>query len=736
MNTDEAQKLTVRDILMSQEGYRVPEYQRNYAWKAAEITQLIEDVRLAHAASQSTYYLGNIVTTRSANDVHDVVDGQQRLTTLVLLISYLRIALGKTDDPSTAFTHPLTFSSRSMATVAIRRLSTAASHDAAMSALDGLLVDSRGDDRTGEGTRGPLKGLHSGYLAIRSAVQETWPERPEEMETFLGFLLDRVEMIRVVLPQGTDLNRYFEVMNTRGAQLEPTDIVRAKLMSALTEDQAQIRTFQRLWDACAQMEGFIQIAISRGNPRLRTALFGDEWEWLRASTFEELTEHLGASDSHDNTATHGSRDLTAALDDYLETASAPGAAEDEQTNRQFPATIRFPFLLLHALTLFERQQGAAPRPQTEADTGGTEDSDDGAEDPALDDQRLIKRFEDVFERTPDGRTITPDPEKVRRFAIHLLRVRNLFDAYIVRRHQSGPDTGDDDNSWVLKMCGKRSSRSNGEVTYRDTFGHPGTDESSREAPTVPGARSDQVDLVLLESMLRVTFTSSRSMRWITDVLASALDHHFPHRPTGAVPEQWAPSRLPVEQLRTLLKDVARSRIRPILPPTASQSAGASDRPSADDHGMQRTGFDIPRIVYTYLDYLLLDHRFDSGSKTGAHPTPVKAAEFIFRFRNSVEHFAPRTRDEETDRIIVTETSLQSLGNLALVTVRQNSKFSNSSPKTKADSSEAVLAQSPKLWRMAELTVAAGAWRDEQITAHHLECVDLLRRDLYPVSRNA
>src|SRR5699024_10591644 len=120
-----------------------------------------------------------------------------------------------------------------------------------------------------------------------------------------------------------------------------------------------------------------------------------------------------------------------------------------------------------------------------------------------------------------------------------------------------------------------------------------------------------------------------------------------------------------------------------------------------------SGFDIPRIVYTYLDFLLLDRQLDSR-ESNAHTDDesfkaISSKSFTYRFRNSVEHFAPNTPDPDLMPAPINEPLKQSLGNLALITVSQNSKFSNVSPLAKAKTNDEVLMQSPKLWRMAYLT---------------------------------
>ena len=84
------------------------------------------------------------------------------------------------------------------------------------------------------------------------------------------------------------------------------------------------------------------------------------------------------------------------------------------------------------------------------------------------------------------------------------------------------------------------------------------------------------------------------------------------------------------------------------------------------------GFGIPRIVFTYLDYLLVEreNRWD----------------FTFSYRTSIEHFSPGTEDAEHASPayhVVDRSLLNYLGNLALVTVSTNSKFSNYQPGHKA-----------------------------------------------------
>ena len=82
--------LTVEKVFAGEDvTYTVPIYQRNYAWRATQIEQLISDIQDAVGDEQDSYFLGNlIVTSRATATDFEVIDGQQRLTTLYLLLSY------------------------------------------------------------------------------------------------------------------------------------------------------------------------------------------------------------------------------------------------------------------------------------------------------------------------------------------------------------------------------------------------------------------------------------------------------------------------------------------------------------------------------------------------------------------------------------------------------------------------------------------------------------------------
>jgi uncharacterized protein with ParB-like and HNH nuclease domain len=94
----ESAKVLIKEVF-SKFWFCIPAYQRSYVWGKDEISELIEDVKYANEHSPAgQYFLGSMVlqkkyveTTQGVSfELHDVLDGQQRLTTLLLLIAVIR----------------------------------------------------------------------------------------------------------------------------------------------------------------------------------------------------------------------------------------------------------------------------------------------------------------------------------------------------------------------------------------------------------------------------------------------------------------------------------------------------------------------------------------------------------------------------------------------------------------------------------------------------------------------
>jgi uncharacterized protein with ParB-like and HNH nuclease domain len=86
----EAKECKIQDILTENKKYVIPAYQRPYSWSADNAEQLISDIYQSYISEDKEYFIGSMICINKGDNVYEVVDGQQRLTTLSLILSQLK----------------------------------------------------------------------------------------------------------------------------------------------------------------------------------------------------------------------------------------------------------------------------------------------------------------------------------------------------------------------------------------------------------------------------------------------------------------------------------------------------------------------------------------------------------------------------------------------------------------------------------------------------------------------
>ncbi|ASK66190.1 hypothetical protein CFK39_10615 [Brachybacterium avium] len=519
--------------------YSIPLYQRNYTWGEEQIHRLILDVLdEAEQDESKDYFLGNLVVAPPGrpDDPFDVIDGQQRLTTLYILLMKLRVrgALSGVLDQL----QPLTYEAREKATRALRGVADSAA----------ALPDDEADRED------------SGILRAAQIIDEFLDGDPKGARFLapgvINYLLHQVMLIRMPIDRNTDLNRYFEIMNTRGAQLSPVDIVKARLLRHLT-DPLDRALLNHVWTACSDMEHYVGMTTTAGNTALRREVFGPEWETVPTADFIRLRSQLvdGRSnknhppDDEDIAPGSAAMSFDEALTAYSR-SDVMAEADDADEGDRFTSQITFPTLLLHVL--------AVRKP----------DDNSARSDRQLDDKLLVQRFSEHLDDLP-----TSDRGSwVRTFTTDLLRIRFLFDQYILKRdatlttgHESTTD--EEPGSWSLYRLARGTSR-RGRL-LQDTPRYPSTFAAGESGA---GSGSLQRRILLLQSALRITYTSPRTMHWMTDALryvTELADRSEPVTAQGFLDRLEAHAR---ERVRDAITPDPRRR-RPVR--TASLSASRS-----------------------------------------------------------------------------------------------------------------------------------------------------------------
>ncbi|GAT63650.1 GmrSD restriction endonuclease domain-containing protein [Paludibacter jiangxiensis] len=606
---------TVREFFSSDQ-YIIPIYQRNYAWGEGEITQLIQDIVDYKKSYNTFYYIGTLVVWERKLDgtvIYETIDGQQRLTTLSILLSLIN----KEYLELKWFSQPrLKFDSRTHSTAT----------------LDALFYGYEPDDNHCN------TAIKDGYKTAKRALERILNEKEFNLsiEEFTTFLLDKVTILRVPVPTDTDLNHYFEIMNSRGEQLEKHEVLKAKCLEVL--DESDRYAFNTVWEACANMEKYVQYGFTTDE---RDLLFGKgtETKWDELTDERNFYASLRVKPEEKSKPKEGSQNMFS-IQDIVDNKIVIGAGNTSDTGEEserFNTIINFSNFLLHILRI---------------QTG---------ENIALDDKRLIPQFEQYLKA--DNKK-----EFVRTFGYNLLKGKYLFDKYIIKReYTKGKD------QWSLK---KLKLGDSGSVSYVNTFGaEDSNDDINRE------------NLMLL-SMFHVSTPTLVYKHWLNAVLKFVF---LNPKTEGETYRTYLENLAKAFLVRRYIANEPEDFFTLIYGETAVDADSCFDHITDDciDFSKLDSGTAVENFIFNYLDYLLWkDYRRDKkyfriNGDFAFDDNRVR--DFEFSFRSSVEHYYPQNPIDSAMKLKDKDQMwLDNFGNLCLISSSKNSRLSNFMPSAKKD----------------------------------------------------
>ena len=289
--------LAIEKILNGDDTYIIPIYQRNYEWEQPQIERLIRDIN--SIGENERYYLGTLVTFKRNDGSYELVDGQQRHTTLNLIKAVL--------DKKTSFN--LKFQARSECDQFFRELS--------------------------EATKGlpqipKTQNLKQGIEIIESVLNDIL-STDKDKEIFRKKFFERTYIFRTELPKETELNHYFEIMNNRGEQLEKHEILKAQLMNQIDDSHKEV--FAQVWEACSFMGDYIW---NNGIPK--------ELLEKEELSFDDIVSSLGKDESNEN---NQSQTIAALLEKGVETLPKGFKQGEESKTYDYRSVLEFPTFLLY-----------------------------------------------------------------------------------------------------------------------------------------------------------------------------------------------------------------------------------------------------------------------------------------------------------------------------------------------------------------------------------------------------
>lgn len=239
----DADDKTLKDILHEQK-YTIDYFQREFRWEKKHIEQLITDLEAAFAINYdkshdrseienyNSYYLGPIVICEKDGAL-SIIDGQQRLTSLTLLLIYIH-------NLQKEWANPISIESL-VRSEKYGRPSYNLQIDDRIECLDSLFKKGEYDPN---GKEESIQNLVERYRDIEEFFPEDY-KNETALPFFIDWLKEKIVFVKIVAYSDENAYTIFETMNDRGLNLTPTEMLKGYLLSKVPNDQKI--TLNNLW---------------------------------------------------------------------------------------------------------------------------------------------------------------------------------------------------------------------------------------------------------------------------------------------------------------------------------------------------------------------------------------------------------------------------------------------------------------------------------------------------------
>lgn len=345
----ETELLSLQTIATKDLGFVIPCYQRPYVWREEEVIKLFDDIRDAYLAKEPHYFIGSVLSALNGDkSEYELIDGQQRTTTLMLLsLAFKSVGIEtqlahvsiKGENPR------LTFEIRE----SVRNLL------GSYAGLDKITKPGEEDIRKDE----YLVHLEANLTILKQQVDKLAEQSDFDIHGFADYIFNQVQWVNNIVPASMDLNRLFSSLNTGGIQLEPVDLLKAKLFKHITTDKA---VYSSIWQACEHTDNYFE-------RNLRQIFKNADWQTLEYTDLANYQAELFPLVSSSNIVQRVGKSIaeiaSGSLDFDVEPEQSKSQSDDFDDETVYcRSIISFELLLIHTLRIFCTQKSwddLAPR---------------------------------------------------------------------------------------------------------------------------------------------------------------------------------------------------------------------------------------------------------------------------------------------------------------------------------------------------------------------------------------
>ncbi|WRF57824.1 DUF262 domain-containing protein [Helicobacter pylori] len=248
----ESEDSYLQDILKDKLYYQIPIYQRPYQWTEENCEKLLDDLFFNYEDDrEGDYFCGSLVLVksdpRSKTEIYDIVDGQQRLSTFILLAKVLATLYSERLDPTKSKSQEYLQESwsdrhehkgkKKKKRLDFDLVGSSAKKDF-QDALDFFddLDASKGENSKSNGSSKSKNNYLKNAICLKDYLEK---KEIEDIDDFIEWLYSNVVFITITCPDADKALRIFNVLNARGLALNATDIFKGELLKKLTEEKEQ-----------------------------------------------------------------------------------------------------------------------------------------------------------------------------------------------------------------------------------------------------------------------------------------------------------------------------------------------------------------------------------------------------------------------------------------------------------------------------------------------------------------
>ncbi|MCL2859281.1 MAG: DUF262 domain-containing protein [Oscillospiraceae bacterium] len=297
-DTFDPQNLTISEIFSCDRIYRIPNYQRQYSWIDEHLEELWEDLYnefYKRSEGNDCYFLGSIVVVNNGEMYHDLIDGQQRITTLMILLNVLSKSFPNINASVELTTEKkivrkATIESRINNENGFERLQLQ-SYKNYNTTFKNCIINVDNFNNLEKPTDKELKKDEPEYKYKNTAkffYDKLLSLSEDERGEFVNYIFYNVNIIKIVCNKESFAIKLFQVMNDRGLNLSPSDIIKAYMLGEYDEKDVDGKeAFESDWMA-------IENIANEYDFKLDEFMVNYEYYKLKSNPTKQMTDELRA----------------------------------------------------------------------------------------------------------------------------------------------------------------------------------------------------------------------------------------------------------------------------------------------------------------------------------------------------------------------------------------------------------------------------------------------------------